>query len=56
MRTKPGQLLAMPASSELNATFKLGVVEGVEVIEGMGKYVPAVEHPFVWADGLVQPM
>lgn len=37
MNTRAGQLVAMPTSSGLNATFKLGVIERVEVIEETGK-------------------
>lgn len=61
INVKAGQLMPMhmpPTSPDLtaSATFKLGVVERAEVVQAHGKFIPAVEHPWIWADGIVQPM
>lgn len=55
-KVKPGQLTPMPTSQHINATFKIGVIESVEYVTAKGKMIPAIEFPFLHADGIAQPM
>lgn len=53
---RPGDLLPVATSRDLKATFKSATVESVELLTAVGRYIPAVEMPFILADGVVAPM
>ena len=52
----PGELLPVATSRDLQTNFKLAVVEGVQHRAAVGKYLPAIEMPFILADGVVAPL
>lgn len=51
-RVRPGDKLALLEGGE----FVVVVVTAAERVEAAGMYNPAVEHPFIIADGLVSPV
>lgn len=53
---RPGDLLPVATSRDLNATFKQAVVEGVDHMKAHDKYIPAIAMPFILADGVVAPL
>lgn len=53
---RSGQLIPVPTSTNFNTTYMPAIVECVEKVVARGKYIPAVEHPYLLADGLVHPM
>lgn len=56
VNTKPGMLLPVATSHGLNNTFQLATIEQVERVHAVGKLIPAIEHPFIVADGAVMPV
>lgn len=56
INVKPGQRMAVATSSDLDAQFTVATVEKVEAVNATGKYMPAVQHPYLVVDGLVQPL
>lgn len=56
LNTKPGMLLPVATSHSLNSTFQLATIEQVERVHAIGKFIPAIEHPFILADGAVMPV
>jgi hypothetical protein len=55
-KVKPGDLLAVATGDTLDATFTRAVVEKVEYLSAPGKYIPAIEMPYILADGVVAPL
>jgi hypothetical protein len=56
INTKPGMLLPVATSHGLNSTFQLATIEQLERVHAIGKLIPAIEHPFIVADGAVMPV
>jgi hypothetical protein len=55
-KIKPGDILVVATGRDLDATFNTAVVEKVERLTAPGKYIPAIEMPYILADGVVAPL
>lgn len=53
---KPGQLLPVASSLDLAATFTTAVIESVEPVAAMGKYLPSIESPYILVNGVAVPL
>jgi hypothetical protein len=53
---KPGQLMPVASSLDLSATFTAAVIESVEPVTAMGKYLPSIETPYIPVDGMAVPL
>lgn len=56
MNAQPGQALVVPTSNSNTTGYAAGIIQSVEQLTAMGKYQPAIEHPFILVDGAVMPL